>query len=100
MSSSRRSEDGLSQTKVNLVKKRFALRRNRFKTCTERGPMKMPFLPIRSRLFARASSSPAERVTIGAYRYIRICLAVAVGALLTQPALVSAQTATTSAKDG
>lgn len=51
-------------------------------------------------MFARASSSPAERVTIGAYRYIRICLAVAVGALLTQPALVSAQTATTSAKDG
>jgi hypothetical protein len=60
----------------------------------------MPCLPILSRMFACASSSPAERVAIGAYRYIRICLAVAVGALLMQPALVSAQTATTSAQNG
>lgn len=57
-------------------------------------------LPIRSRMFARASSSPAEKAPISATRYVRICLAVAVGALLAQPALVSAQTATTPAKDG
>jgi hypothetical protein len=60
----------------------------------------MPCFPIRPRMLARASSSPAEKMTIRAHRYVRICLAVAVVALLTQPALVSAQTVTTPAKDG